>query len=297
MKPWVYIASRGVAAFALLVMVGLPVAAQTVDGRFTTAFVTGGGVGGADRYEVTLQLRAMPAVALGSATLRILFNKDALIPVSRPQVNTRLQAGLDYMTYDYDRLFFSQDPPVFADYSLSSVTMPVRNEVSVNIFLGTTGSGKVLPDTFTDLLTLYFNVLDIRQPAGLVWRVEGSNATEVFQQDNVTAMTLGTFDGEAVVLAAGPGGAEGPLSYTLEANYPNPFNPQTLIQYTLAGPGRAVVKVYDTLGREVATLVDGVQTAGRYEAIFDARDLAAGIYFYRIEAGSFAAVRSMVLLK
>ncbi len=85
--------------------------------------------------------------------------------------------------------------------------------------------------------------------------------------------------------------------YSLSQNYPNPFNPTTKISYTLPKAGNVVLKVYNTLGQEVATLVNGAMAAGEHVASFDARNLASGVYFYRLTAGSYAATMKMVLLK
>jgi hypothetical protein len=87
-------------------------------------------------------------------------------------------------------------------------------------------------------------------------------------------------------------------------NYPNPFNPVTVINYAVPTPPDRVgtrlgvsVMVYDLLGRRVATLVDGWQSPGIHSVAFDASSLAGGVYLYRLTAGSYSAVRKMVLLK
>ena len=85
--------------------------------------------------------------------------------------------------------------------------------------------------------------------------------------------------------------------YTLEQNYPNPFNPSTSIQYAIASRQFIQLKVYDFLGREVATLVNEEKSAGRYEVNFDARSLSSGIYFYNLQAGSFSETKKLILLK
>ncbi len=100
-----------------------------------------------------------------------------------------------------------------------------------------------------------------------------------------------------VVLAVGSAPALQPTQFTLGQNYPNPFNPSTTIRYTLPVSGRVAVRVYNILGQAVATLVDGNQNAGTYEVSFNASALSSGVYFYRIESGSFAAVKKMMLLK
>jgi minor extracellular serine protease Vpr len=88
-----------------------------------------------------------------------------------------------------------------------------------------------------------------------------------------------------------------PAEYSLGQNYPNPFNPSTVIEYHLAAPGNVRLGVYDLLGREVTTLVNEKKGAGSYVAKFDARGLASGIYFYRLEANGFVQSKKMTLLR
>ncbi len=88
-----------------------------------------------------------------------------------------------------------------------------------------------------------------------------------------------------------------PSSYLLYQNYPNPFNPSTRIQYSVSGSQIVLLKVYDVLGREVATLVNERQSPGMYEVQFDGSKLPSGIYFYRLQAGSFVETKKLVLLK
>ncbi|HTR80189.1 MAG TPA: LamG-like jellyroll fold domain-containing protein [Bacteroidota bacterium] len=89
-----------------------------------------------------------------------------------------------------------------------------------------------------------------------------------------------------------------PRVLSLSQNYPNPFNPATTIEFTVPSDGRAVLKVYNTLGQEAATLFDGVAVAGQYHlATFDASRLASGIYFSRLEFGGKMLVKKMLLLK
>jgi hypothetical protein len=80
-------------------------------------------------------------------------------------------------------------------------------------------------------------------------------------------------------------------------NYPNPFNPATVINYQLASAGKVSLKVYDLLGREVATLVNGMKAAGNYSATLNAGNLPSGVYFYRLQTGSFNSTKKLVLLK
>ncbi len=86
-------------------------------------------------------------------------------------------------------------------------------------------------------------------------------------------------------------------TYELSQNFPNPFNPETVIKYQIPEAGHVTVKVYDMLGREVASLVNETQQKGRYELKFNAGQLASGVYIYSIKAGKFSSTKKMMLLK
>ena len=88
-----------------------------------------------------------------------------------------------------------------------------------------------------------------------------------------------------------------PKEYFLSQNYPNPFNPVTIINYQLPVHGRVSLKVYDMLGREIATLVDEVKSTGSYSVKWNAHGTASGVYFYRLQAGSFSTTKKLLLLK
>jgi len=87
-------------------------------------------------------------------------------------------------------------------------------------------------------------------------------------------------------------------NFGLKQNYPNPFNPSTVINYELKTAGFVTLKVYDILGREVATLVNGYQNQGTHKVNFNASSLASGIYIYRIQAGDkFSESKKMILMR
>ncbi len=88
-----------------------------------------------------------------------------------------------------------------------------------------------------------------------------------------------------------------PSAYALEQNYPNPFNPTTRIRFNLPISNQVTVKIFNTLGQEVATLLNEFKNAGTYEVTFDAAELPSGIYLYSISAGDFTSVRKMMLIK
>ncbi|MCX7832613.1 MAG: T9SS type A sorting domain-containing protein [Ignavibacteria bacterium] len=88
-----------------------------------------------------------------------------------------------------------------------------------------------------------------------------------------------------------------PVEFKLSQNYPNPFNPTTKISFTIPTSAFVSLKVYDILGKEVATLINEKMNAGNYIYEFNAENLTSGIYFYKLESNNFSAIRKMVLLK
>lgn len=86
-------------------------------------------------------------------------------------------------------------------------------------------------------------------------------------------------------------------NYRIAQNYPNPFNPSTTISYQLPKNGLVVLKVYNTLGKEVRRLVDEYMSAGSYTATFDALNLPSGVYYYQMKSGDFNEIKKMIYLK
>jgi hypothetical protein len=131
-------------------------------------------------------------------------------------------------------------------------------------------------------------------------RVDTFDATITISSDDpddpakvISLSGIGVITGlEDDISQAGP-----PTRFSLHQNYPNPFNPVTAIRYEVPVTGRVSLKIYDILGREVTTLVDGVKTAGRYTVEWNAANLPSGVYLYRMQAGSFTATRKVVLIK
>ena len=88
-----------------------------------------------------------------------------------------------------------------------------------------------------------------------------------------------------------------PNNFILMQNYPNPFNPSTIISYSVPKSSFVTIKVYDALGRELETLVDGVKTPGNYKINFNMGNLASGVYFYELKSRYYTSVKKMLLLK
>ena len=88
-----------------------------------------------------------------------------------------------------------------------------------------------------------------------------------------------------------------PDSYQLDQNYPNPFNPATTIRFSIPKLSYVTLKIYDIIGNEIATLVNEERAAGNYEIEFEGSKLSSGVYFYRIQAGSYTQIKKMILLR
>lgn len=88
-----------------------------------------------------------------------------------------------------------------------------------------------------------------------------------------------------------------PDKFELQQNFPNPFNPTTLIQYQVPENTFVRLKVYDSLGKEISTLVNEQKNAGLYSVNFDAQELSSGVYFYTLYVGDFITMKKMILIK
>jgi hypothetical protein len=91
--------------------------------------------------------------------------------------------------------------------------------------------------------------------------------------------------------------ANAPQTYSLFQNYPNPFNPSTTIQYQLSVPGFVKLTVYDILGKEIEVLVNKKQEAGNYSVWFNASRHTSGLFFYKLQSGTFTDVKKMQLIQ
>jgi hypothetical protein len=122
----------------------------------------------------------------------------------------------------------------------------------------------------------------------LCYRLKQINMDGSFHfSESVSVDLSGTADAQQV-----------PAVFSLRQNYPNPFNPSTMIEFSVAEPGRATLTVYTTLGESVATLFDGAAVPGNlYRAKFDGTGFASGVYFSRLASGGSASVRRLLLIR
>ncbi|MBI3364798.1 MAG: T9SS type A sorting domain-containing protein [Ignavibacteriae bacterium] len=108
------------------------------------------------------------------------------------------------------------------------------------------------------------------------------------------AIEPGNLDGRSAITVLD---ASTPTEYVLSQNYPNPFNPATAIQFSIVTPGRVSLIIYNTLGEEVARLIDRDAPPGKYEIRWDASQLQSGIYFYRLLTRDFVETKKLIMMK
>ena len=120
--------------------------------------------------------------------------------------------------------------------------------------------------------------------------LNGTSAADLITKNNQAKTKYGTVGVNTI-------STEIPRVFSLSQNYPNPFNPTTNIQFGVPKNSLVTIKVYDLLGREVAVLLNEQKQAGTYQVDFNAASLSSGVYFYRMEAGTFADIKRMVVIK
>ncbi len=153
------------------------------------------------------------------------------------------------------------------------------------------GAQRLVVNNRDDEVTFHYVYMEDAIPGAAIFigQVAGQNSLSndgAWKYDSMTFTVLGADNQSNTV-----------NSFELSQNYPNPFNPSTQIKYSVAERGNVTLKVYDVLGKEVATLVNTTKDAGSYEVNFDAANLSSGLYIYTIQAGNFTSSKKMMLLK
>ena len=127
-------------------------------------------------------------------------------------------------------------------------------------------------------------------------RPDGSTALEISLPSHVYSYRAFRFPWPGGIQTS-VGGQTSPVSYSLAQNYPNPFNPTTSISFSLGKADHATLTIFDVLGRQVATLVDGNLAAGNHVEQWDAHGFASGVYVYRLTTGDVVQTKKLVLLR
>jgi hypothetical protein len=167
--------------------------------------------------------------------------------------------------------------------------------IGSNIFVGSYGNGVWLSTNYgttwnqvnTGLGSGAYNVLSLG--ANTQFLFAGTVSSSIWRRPLSQMITVPTAVHETGIQIK---------TFSLEQNYPNPFNPSTNISFSIPKQSTVTLKVYDLLGKEVATLVNNeIVAAGNYAKQWNAANLTSGVYFYRLQAGSFTQTKRLVLLK
>ena len=233
----------------------------------------------------------------GSAYVTKIYRNDNIVSNTTPSIPINLtssQTGNNRINLKWNKSTDAQTLQKGLTYNLRISTTPGGVEICSPMSALNTGYRRIpaLGNTNHDSTWTIFNL-----PEGTyywsVQAIDNSFAGSQFSPEQTFNVTI-TSEGN---LSAG----EFPNKFTLSQNFPNPFNPSTIINYQLTMFNYVSLKVFDALGKEVATLVNEKQSAtggpGTYQVEFDGSNLTSGVYFYRLTAGEFTDTKMMVLVK
>lgn len=178
-----------------------------------------------------------------------------------------------------------------------SYNLYYNNAATTNPDGGNLGTNNIMGSDPLFVSATNFHFTNTSSPAYHAGTPTGAPTTDLDGTTrSVTTPSIGAYEG-TVPLPVKEGIGVAPKAFGLSQNYPNPFNPSTTIEYSLVTSGLVSVRVYDVLGREVATLVNGVKEAGYYSATFDASKLSSGIYFAKLQSGDKMQMKKMLMIK
>ncbi|MEO8664742.1 MAG: DUF4394 domain-containing protein [Ignavibacteria bacterium] len=211
----------------------------------------------------------------------------------------------NYLRFNYSQAFYLSGTTLAPDSCIvegstdngTSWTVIMRMGASQTLSSGYNSSGNMttvggpFPGAFTPTAANQWATKIFPMPVGTnkVRFVGKSGFGNNLYIDNITSGTA-TGSGNTPVTII-------PNTYELTQNYPNPFNPVTRISFSLPKQTQITLKVYDILGKEIATLVNEVKPAGTYDVNFNASSFSSGVYFYKIEADNFTDIKRMMLIK
>ncbi len=191
------------------------------------------------------------------------------------------------------------------DFSLNVGDSLDGSVVTGKSYVTILGESFIKMSIYFDFPGLYWYDKSYIEKLGLVWEESDGMALNGYTYDLEAALIEGKIYGDTILLNIKKPDQLAPSKFIVYQNYPNPFNPTTSLQYSVGSRQFVTLKVYDLLGREIATLINEEKPAGVYEVEFNAVNLPSGIYFYQLRAGnpsagsgqSFVDTKKMVLLR
>jgi subtilisin family serine protease len=252
------------------------------------------------KYDEVLDIFRKTSADLGTAGYDYVFGYgriDALEAV-REALRRRMevQPNANLTTYE------SGDTVMFS----LKLRIPPSGTVYMHVSIGDTTEGELLSSPLMAFTPEYWNVpqsivirgrADSVNDGDMAYQVYAATQStdNLYDQISLTLTTITNID--VPVLSVGDDDETEIRGYTLGQNYPNPFNPISNIEFRIAKYTSVSLRVFDVLGREVATLVEEAKSPGNYLTTWGAADMPAGVYYYRLIAGKFAETKKMLLIK
>ena len=257
---------------------------------------------------VTLALGASRASAQTYDLQFVLAQNDGAVYAVTAQIRSNVSTfgmGIANLVFTYDSSAIGT--PVLDSafifntglYNVITLTTPAANRVSINIvYNGGSGSGTTVPASFVNVVRIRFKTKKGGGHSTLQWRTVTPSQTGAFN-DAAALVTRGTVFSFDTILLGIAGNFPGalPAGYSLSQNYPNPFNPSTIIRYGIPRQSAVTLRVFNTLGQQVAVLMNKTQEAGYHEVTFDGSAMASGVYFYRLKAGDYVETKRLLLIR
>ncbi|MFZ5433322.1 MAG: T9SS type A sorting domain-containing protein [Calditrichota bacterium] len=240
----------------------------------------------------------------------LIFNGNPYYPNQWYGINDCVEI---YLYWGHDAIWWLEIWPITCD-GCFCITFDSQLPVNMRSDLAAIGGNGEVALTWATASESGNDHFDIERDARLLTQVEGQGTSASghsyrWVDDQVENGVRYTYDLYAVSVSgqrehvgraeATPNFSSAPVTeYKLEQNYPNPFNPVTSIVFDIVEPTNVVLKIYNPMGEEVATLVNGHVNSGQHSVLFDGRNLTSGLYFYTLSAGDhFTATRKMLLVK
>lgn len=207
-------------------------------------------------------------------------------------------AGISYASFAFHpitgQLWAGVRPPLSGRDRIYTVNI-ANGEATL---IGATGFTRPTGGLAFDPLGVLFGAIGTPAQANDLITIDtASGAGTLIGSTGLTGLAGLAMRTDSISTSVGPPTDGLPLTTRLEQNYPNPFNPSTRITYSVRSSGFVSLKIYDVLGREVATLVSEEKQPGTHDVAWDGSDASSGVYFYRMTAGEFSATRKLLLMK
>ena len=256
-----------------------------------------------DNEDFSFGIREREPEDLRDARLFFAFTNETDQPISEFEVSYDVEAWFigdrrNRIRLKYDNLLDSEDRDTFEEDIFSTDNPSSETEIGkVNGALSenrTTVTGIVDITTVDDGSGTMFEPVQPGETAFFRWQFSNTDGDGGSLRSGLAINNLMITLPELTSTVTETGI---PTSVSLKQNYPNPFNPTTIIQYQLPSSEFVQLQVFDMLGRQVATLVNGQQSEGTHTVNFDASGLSSGIYIYRLDAGGQTQVKQMTLIK